>query len=317
MKIVVLDGYALNPGDLSWKSIEALGDLTVYDRTSPEQVIERSAGAQIILTNKTILDASAMKSMPDVKYIGVLATGFNVVDTDSARDLGIVVTNIPAYSTDSVAQLTFALILEICFHTQKHSNSVMEGKWSRSADFTYRDYPLIELAGKTIGIIGFGNIGRKVYEIASAFGMNIAALKRREDPPRLPHLIWLTLPELLVSSDFVTLHCPLTSETRGLINKSTLAMMKHTAFLINTSRGLLVEEDDLAEALNQGMIAGAGLDVLSSEPPSPGNPLLKARNCIITPHIAWATFEARTRLLEIAAGNIKAFLSGSPVNRVN
>jgi glycerate dehydrogenase len=317
MKIVVLDGYALNPGDLSWKSIEALGDLTVYDRTSPEQVRERSAGAEIILTNKTILDAAVMKSLPDARYIGVLATGFNVVDTEAARDRGIVVTNIPAYSTDSVAQLTFALILEICFQTQKHSDSVKEGKWSRSADFTYRDYPLIELAGKTIGIIGFGNIGRKVYEIASAFGMNIIALKRREDPPQLPHLSWLTLPELLGVSDFVTLHCPLTGETRGLINKSSLAMMKNTAFLINTSRGLLVEEDDLAEALDRGIIAGAGLDVLSTEPPSPGNPLLKAKNCIITPHIAWATFEARTRLVEIAAANIRAYLSGSPVNRVN
>jgi glycerate dehydrogenase len=317
MKIVVLDGYALNPGDLSWEVLAEIGDLTVYDRTTSEQVIERSAGAEIILTNKTILDATALKSLPDARYIGVLATGVNVVDTESARSLGIVVTNIPAYSTDSVAQLTFALILEICFHTQKHSDSVMAGKWSRSADFTFIDYPLLELTGKTLGIIGFGNIGRKVYEIAAAFGMNVAALKRRDDPPQLPDLSWLTFPELLGASDFVTLHCPLTNETRGMINKSSLAMMKNTAFLINTSRGLLINEDDLAEALNQGTIAGAGLDVLSSEPPSPDNPLLNARNIIITPHIAWATFEARTRLLEIAIRNLKAFLSGSPVNRVN
>ncbi len=318
MRITVLDGFTTNPGDLSWDEIGRLGDLTVYDRTPRELTAERSAGSEILLTNKTVLDNELLRSLPDLRYVGVLATGYNVIDTDEASRLGITVTNIPAYSTSSVAQLTFALILELCFHVQRHSDSVMQGKWSGSADFTFRDYPLTELAGKTIGIIGFGTIGRKVCEISMAFGMKVLASSRsRKDAPECSDFEWAETEELLSLSDIVSIHCPLTPETAGMINMSRLRMMKKNAFLINTSRGPIIVEKDLADALNEGIIAGAGLDVLASEPPAGDNPLLKAKNCIITPHIAWATIESRRRLMDQAAKNIQAFLAGAPVNVVS
>jgi glycerate dehydrogenase len=317
MKIVVLDGYTLNPGDLTWDGLRELGELTVYDRTPPDKVPERSEGADILLTNKTLLSGEILKSLPGLKYVGVLATGYNVIDVEMATKLGIVVTNIPAYSTNSVAQLTFALILELCFHAQRHSDSVMSGKWSGSVDFTYRDYPLTELASKTLGIIGFGTIGKKVSEIAMAFGMNVLASSGSEsDHSDRTGISRAGLPELLSNSDIVSIHCPLTPETAGMININTLRLMKRSAFLINTSRGPIVVEKDLAEALNEGIIAGAGLDVLSVEPPPEDNPLLRAINCIITPHIAWATLESRTRLMKMAVQNVRAFLSGSAINVV-
>jgi glycerate dehydrogenase len=318
MKIVVLDGYTLNPGDLSWESLSELGDLTIYERTPADQIFERSAGADILLTNKVVLNGDILRSLPRLKYVGVLATGYNVIDTEEAGRLGIVVTNIPAYSTSSVAQLTFALILELCLHVRKQSDAVMNGKWSRSVDFTYRDYPLTELASKTLGIIGFGNIGRKVCEIAMAFGMNVMASSlSQSDKESGSGFEWAELQELLSRSDIVTIHCPLTPETAGMINISKLRLMKRSSLLINTSRGPIIVEKDLAYALNEGIIAGAGLDVLSVEPPPHDNPLLGAKNCLITPHIAWATLESRTRLMKIAVQNVRAFLAGNPVNVVN
>lgn len=318
MKIVVLDGYALNPGDMSWERFEKAGELKVYDRSPRDKVQERAEGAEILFTNKTILDGEMLRKLPALKYVGVLATGYNVIDTEEARRLGIIVTNIPAYSTDSVAQMTFALVLELCLHVQRHSDSVFDGKWAASADFSYRDYNLTELSSKTIGIIGFGSIGRKVSDIATAFGMKTLAYSRtRSDQSNRQDFRWVGLEELFAESDIVSVHCPLTPETKGLVNGKMLRLMKKTAFVINTSRGPVIAEQDLADALNEGVIAGAGLDVLSVEPPSADNPLLKARNCIITPHIAWATLEARKRLMDIAFRNMEAFLSGSPVNVVN
>jgi glycerate dehydrogenase len=318
IKIVVLDGYTLNPGDLSWDGFRELGELTVYDRTPPGRIIERSKGAEILLINKAVLNKEQLDALPSLKYVGVLATGFNVIDLEAARGKGITVTNIPAYSTNSVAQLTFALILELCHHVQHHSDSVMQGKWADSIDFAYWDYPLTELSGKTIGIIGMGNIGGKVGDIATAFGMEIlGADKTRSNQSHRENFRWAEVYELLVHSDIVSIHCPLTSETKGLINKDTLRIMKRSSFLINTSRGPVVADEDLAGALNEGIIAGAGLDVLSVEPPSHDNPLFKAKNCIITPHVAWATKEARSRLMETAVQNLKSFIKDSPVNVVN
>lgn len=318
MKIVVLDGYTLNPGDLSWDNLASLGDLTIYDRTPSELVFERSTGADIILTNKTILTGEMLKTLTGLRYVGVLATGYNVIDTATAHELGIIVTNIPAYSTDSVAQITFALILELCLHVQDHSNAVLAGEWASSVDFTFRKHPLIELSSKTLGIIGFGSIGKKVSDIAAAFGMNIVAFSRtKSDQSDRKNFRWIELNDLFCVSDFVSIHCPLTPDTKGLVNANYLRLMKKTAYLINTSRGPVVNEKDLADALNKGIISGAGLDVLSTEPPLPDNPLLTAKNCIITPHIAWATFEARTRLMSIAVQNVKSFLDGSPINVVN
>ncbi len=318
MKIVVLDGYTLNPGDLSWDELKKLGDLTVYDRTPDDGIIKRSAGADILFTNKIALGEDEFQKLPGLKYVGVLATGYNVVDIEAAKKQGIVVTNIPAYGTDSVAQMTFALILELCQHVQRHSDSVMSGKWAESVDFCYWDYPLIELAGKTMGIVGFGSIGQKVGDIATAFGMNILGFdKHMTDQSKRKNFRWAEITEVLSESDIVTLHSPLTAETKGLINKDSLNKMKRSAFLINTSRGPVVVENDLTEALNTGIIAGAGLDVLSVEPPSSDNPLFKAKNCIITPHISWATREARERLMKIAVENLKAFLEGKTINRVN
>ena len=318
MKIVVLDGYTLNPGDLSWEGLEQLGNLTVYDRTSADQVLERSQGAEIIFTNKTPLSEDVLSNLPDLKFIGVLATGYNIVNTDIAKKNGVIISNVPGYSTMSVVQLTFALLLELTLHVQRHSDSVMDGKWAGSADFSFWDYPLIELADKTIGIIGFGSIGEKVADVATAFGMNVIGSKRhRTDQSHRKNFKWAEIPDLLEQSDVVSIHTPLVPETKGLINKENLARMKRSAFLLNTSRGPIVVDQDLADALNNDVIAGAGIDVLSTEPPSADNPLFSAKNCLITPHIAWATKEARTRLMEITVNNLSAFLSGNPVNVVN
>lgn len=317
MKIVVLDGYALNPGDLDWKGFESCGELTVYDRTPPDEVVARASGADMVWTNKTPLPGAVIRQLSNLKFIGVLSTGYNVVDLDAARECGVTVSNIPDYSSRSVAQFTFALLLELCHRVQRHSDGVHEGKWARSKDFAYWEYPLVELAGKTMGIIGFGTIGKRVADVATAFGMNVIAFSRSQPEQRdRPNFRWASLEELLSESDVVSIHCPLTEATRGLINTDNLNRMKRTAFLINTARGPIVVDDDLARALNEGVIAGAGLDVLSVEPPAGGNPLIGAKNCLITPHIAWATREARERLMAIAEGNLKAFLKGEPRNVV-
>ncbi len=317
-KIVVLDGYGLNPGDLDWSALEKYGQLIVFDRTKEAEIVERAADADVILTNKVPIRSTVLAQLPKLTYIGVLATGYNIIDIDEAKKRGIVVTNVPGYSTSSVVQLTFALLLELCHRVQRHSDSVMEGKWSRSPDFCFWDYPLVELMDKTIGIIGFGDIGQKVADVASAFGMNIIGHSRTQtDQSHRGNFQWGTLDELLTQSDVVSIHCPLTPQTAGLINKDTLAKMKETAFLVNTSRGPLIVEEDLATALNEGRIAGAGLDVLSTEPPPAGNPLFTAKNCVITPHIAWATKEARVRLMNSVVNNLTAFLDGAPENVVN
>lgn len=317
MRIVVLDGYALNPGDLSWDKLKMLGDVVIHDRTAPADILARSAGADALLTNKTPLTADTLRQLPDLKNIGVLATGYNIVDVAAARELGITVTNIPDYSTASVAQLTIALLLELCHHAQAHSDAVRTGRWVASRDFCFWDSPLVELAGKTLGIVGFGRIGMQVAGIAAAFGMQVIGYSRRQtDQTARQGFRWAGMDELLAQSDVVSLHCPLTPETSGIINRETLGKMKRTAFFINTSRGPLVVEQDLADALNAGRIAGAALDVLSTEPPKPDNPLLTAKNCIITPHIAWATYDARVRLMDIAADNLRRFMNGSPVNTV-
>ena len=318
MKIVVLDGHTLNPGDLDWEGFEKLGELKIYDRTPYELTAERCAGAEIILTNKAPVGKDVLEKLPSLQYIGVTATGFNIIDTETAKRQNIVVSNVPGYGTNSVVQMTFSLLLEFCLHVQKHSDAVMAGKWSASPDFCFWDFPLIELAGKTMGIIGFGHIGEKVGDLATAFGMNL--LGNRRHPAGQAHrknFRWASVNEILENSDVVSIHCPLSPETKGLINKESLKRMKKTAFLLNTSRGPIIVERDLADALNNGLIAGAGLDVLSIEPPPPDNPLLKAKNCIITPHIAWATREARSRLMNAAIENLNAFLAGKPVNVVN
>lgn len=313
MKIVVLDGYGLNPGDLSWEEINSLGEVEIYDRTPAAETVKRASGAEIVLTNKTLLMADAIGKLPDLKYIGVLATGYNVVDLESTRRKGIIVTNVPAYSTMSVAQHVFALILEFFNGTASLSEGVRKGRWSRNIDFCYWDRTLTELDGLTMGIVGFGKIGRAVARIGEVFGLKVIVHTRS----RVNDYEHCSLDELLKTSDIVTLHCPLTPQTRGMINAGHLGMMKPSALLVNTARGPLVIEQDLAEALNTGIIAGACLDVLSQEPPPEDNPLLSARNCIITPHIAWATLSARKRLMDIAVSNIREYLAGNAVNVVN
>lgn len=316
MKIVVLDGYGLNPGDLSWDAVSQLGELTVYDRTSSEEIIARSAGAEAILTNKTVITAEIMEALPNLKYIGVLATGYNVVNIDAAREKGIVVTNIPAYSTPSVAQMVFAHILNIAQQVQHHSEEVRKGRWTNNADFCFWDTPLIELREKKIGLVGLGHTGFNTARIAIGFGMQVTAYTSKSSLQLPPEIKKRTLDELFSECDIVSLHCPLTDETKELVNAERLRLMKPTAILINTGRGPLVNEQDLADALNAGKLYAAGLDVLSSEPPKADNPLLTARNCYITPHIAWASLEARTRLMDILVENIKAFQAGKPVNNV-
>jgi len=318
MKLVVLDGYTLNPGDLNWEGIKKFGDLEVHDRTPESLIVERCKGAEIIFTNKTPLREAILSQLPDLKYIGVLATGYNVVDVDYAKTRGIAVANVPGYGTASVVQMTFALLLELCQHVQSHSDSVRQGGWAASPDFCYWNYPLIELEGKSIGIIGFGSIGQKVADIATAFGMNVIGFSRtRSDQSHRKNFKWAELNDLLKESDVVSVHCPLFPETQGIINKDSLRLMKRTAFFLNTSRGPLMVDQDLADALNEGIIAGAGIDVLSVEPPSADNPLFKAKNCLITPHIAWATKEARSRLMGIAENNLSSFLNQKPINIVN
>lgn len=317
MKIVVLDGYGVNPGDLSWETLEALGDVEVYPRTAPEDVIDRCFNAEIILTNKVVINKQILVSLPRLKYIGVLATGYNVVDVDTASDLDIIVTNIPAYSTDSVVQMTFAHILTMTNRVEHYTQQNRNGRWSHNPDFVYWDTPLIELAGKTMGIVGLGNIGMKVAQLARCFGMEVYAFTSKASS-LLPEGIQKTTFEGLLSvSDILSLHCPLNRSTREMINASSLAKMKEGALLINTGRGPLVNEVDVAEALRSGHLGGYGADVMCQEPPAEDNPLFSAPNAYITPHIAWATFEARKRLIAIAVGNVKAFIDGNPVNVVN
>jgi glycerate dehydrogenase len=317
MKIVVLDGYALNPGDLSWDELRQFGEVEIYDRTGEADVVARVAGAHAVLTNKTPLSAATLARLPELRYIGVLATGYNIVDTTAAHKAGIVVTNIPTYGTASVAQFAFALLLELCHHVALHSEAVRQGEWSRSPDWSFWKTPLVELSGKTMGVVGFGRIGRQTGAIAAAMGMRVVAHDAIEtNPPDYEGFRWMQLEDLLAEADVVSLHCPLTAENRGMMNSERLAGMKKSAFLINTSRGPLVKDEDLAAALNDGVIAGAGLDVLSVEPPAETNPLLGALNCIVTPHIAWATREARRRLLDLAVANVRCFVENRPQNVV-
>lgn len=316
MKIVVLDGYCLNPGDLSWEAMGSLGDLQVYDRTSPSELLERAEGAEVLITNKTLISDKDMDALPELKYIGVLATGYNVVDVEAAKKKGIVVTNIPAYSTHSVAQMVFAHILNITQRVEHYACLNRHGKWSDSADFSYWDTELIELDGKWMGIVGFGNIGQATARIALAFGMKVAVFTSKPQSDLPEGIIKMDLDQLFSTCDVVSLHCPLTPSTKEMVNAKRLNLMKPNAILINTGRGPLVNEQDLADALNEGRIMAAGIDVLSIEPADPSNPLLSARNCFITPHIAWATKEARTRLMQIAVSNLKEFLNGNVVNNV-
>ena len=315
MKIVVLDGYCLNPGDLSWDALRRLGELEVYNRTPASEAETRARDAEIVFTNKTPLPADVLSRLPGLRYIGVLATGYNIVDVAAAHERGIVVTNIPTYGTASVAQFVFALLLELCHHVGAHSGATRAGEWSNNPDWCFWKSPLTELAGKTMGIVGFGRIGRSTARIADAMGMRVFANDALETaPPPYDGFRWAGVEDLLRASDVISLHVPLFPETKHMINARTLGMMKRTAFLINTSRGPLVNDQDLADALNAGTIAGAAVDVLSVEPPAKSNPLLASRNCLVTPHIAWATFEARQRLMEIAVENVSAFLAGTPRN---
>jgi glycerate dehydrogenase len=315
MRIVVLDGYTLNPGDLDWEGLKALGPCSIHDRTARAEVLSRAANHPLVLTNKVVLSRKHLAALPELRYIGVLATGTNVVDLAAARERNVVVTNVPDYSTDSVAQLTFALLLELALRTGDHAASVRRGDWNRCADFSYALQPLQELAGRTMGLVGYGRIGQAVAQIARAFGMNVIVHTRR--PAVNAEVRFVDLDALFRNSDVVSLHCPLTPDTQGLVNEQRLALMKPTAYLLNTGRGPLVEEAALARALNEGRVAGAGLDVLSTEPPPADNPLLSARNCLITPHLGWASVAARRRLMGIVVENVRAFLAGRPQNVVN
>jgi glycerate dehydrogenase len=315
MKIVVLDGYTLNPGDLSWDELKSLAPCEIHDRTPPHQILQRAADATILLTNKAEITRNHIQNLPTLKYIGITATGANIVDLTAARERAISVTNVPAYGTSSVAQTTIALLLELTHHAGLHSQSVHEGRWTSSPDWCYWERPLLELDGLTMGIIGLGRIGTAVAGLATALGMHVLASKTNS---RLaPHVRFVGMESLFRQSDVLSLHCPLTPETKYLINAERLSWMKPTAFLLNTSRGMLVDEQALADALNTGRLAGAGLDVLSAEPPPLGNPFLTAKNCIITPHLAWATKAARSRLMQITISNVRAFLTGKLQNVVN
>ena len=317
MKIVVLDGYAANPGDLSWERLEALGQCVVYPRTSANELLERAADAEILLTNKVIINKEAMEALPQLKYIGVLATGYNVVDVEAARERGIVVTNIPAYSTPSVAQMVFAHILNITQRVSHYADEARQGVWTACQDFSYSNTHLWELQGKKIGIVGLGNTGYNTARIAIGFGMKVHAYTSKSRLQLPPEIRKVELDELFATCDIVSLHCPLTADTHHLVNESRLKLMKPTAILINTGRGPLVDEQALADALNNGTIYAAGVDVLSTEPPTADNPLLSAKNCFITPHIAWATKEARQRLMEIACNNVEQFIKNKPINVVS
>ena len=320
MKIVILDGYTENPGDLSWEGFEALGELTVYDRTpigEPDEIVRRIGDAEIVITNKTPLTKYVLDRCHKMQYVGVLATGYNVVDVNTCREKGIVVTNIPTYGTAAVAQFAFALLLELCHHVQHHSDAVHAGRWASCPDFCFWDYPLIELAGKTIGIIGFGRIGQAVGRIAKAFDMKVLAYDSYENEAGCAIADYVDLDTLLSSSDVISLHCPLFPSTQGIICKENIEKMKDGVFILNNSRGPLIVEQDLFDALESGKVAGAGLDVVSTEPILADNVLLKAKNCLITPHISWAPKESRQRLMDIAVSNLKAYLDREPVNVVN
>lgn len=317
MKIVNLDGYTTNPGDLSWDWLGKYGDYTVYDRTNPDEVIERSNEANALIINKTIITADMLDKLPNLKYIGLQSTGYNVVDCKAAKEKGIVVSNIPAYSTNAVAQLVFAFILQITNKVSLHSDSVFNGEWCSCPDFCFWKAPLTELDGKIMGIIGFGSIGQRVAAIANAFGMSVFVHTPHPKPDKFTNVKFVELDELLANSDIITCHCPLTPATENLINKNAIAKMKSSAIFINTSRGPVINDSDLADALNNGKIQAAGLDVLTVEPPKKDNPLLKAKNCYITPHIAWAAYETRKRLLGILEENLRAFINGKPQNVVN
>ena len=320
MKIVILDGYTENPGDLSWDGFEAVGELKVYDRTplnDENEIIRRIGDADVVYTNKTPVSRAVLDACPGVKFIGVLATGYNVVDVAAAKEKGIPVSNIPTYGTDAVGQFAIAMLLEICHHVQKHSDAVHEGRWSSCPDFCFWDYPLIELAGKTMGIIGFGRIGQVTGRIAKAMGMNVIAYDNHVSESGRAIAEYVTLDELFARSDVISLHCPLFPETQGIVRRETIAKMKDGVILLNNSRGPLVVEQDLADALNSGKVYAAGLDVVATEPIREDNPLLKAKNCFITPHISWAPRESRQRLMNIAVENLKAYANGAPINVVN
>lgn len=315
MKIVVLDGYTENPGDLDWDGFKALGETVVYDRTNSEDIISRIGNADIVITNKTPIDKKVLNACPCIRYIGVLATGYNIVDIQTALEKRIIVTNIPTYGSDAVGQFAIALLLEICHHIGHHNKVVHKGKWTTNPDWCFWDYPLIELSHKTIGIIGFGRIGQVTGRIAHALGMNVVVYDHHKKEH--PYAEYVNLDELFARSDVIALHCPLFPETREIINKDNIAKMKKGVIIINNSRGPLINEEDLAEALKSGDVYAAGLDVVSSEPIAADNPLLNAPNCIITPHISWAPKESRKRLMDIAVDNLKAFLDGDPINVVN
>lgn len=317
MKIVILDGYTENPGDLSWDGFEVLGSLTVYDRTPADKVIERIGGAKIVITNKTPVNAAAIAACPNIKYIGLLATGYNVVDVAAAKSKGVTVCNIPTYGTNAVGQFAIALLLEICHHIGHHSDAVRQGRWENNADWCFWDYPLIELAGKTMGVIGFGRIGQATGKTAKALGMKVIAYDEHPNEPGREIADYVSIDELFSKSDVISLHCPLFASTAGIINKDSIRKMKDGVIILNNSRGQLIVEQDLADGLNSGKVYAAGLDVVSVEPIKGDNPLLKAKNCIITPHISWAPIESRRRLMDIAVENLRSFLAGNPVNVVN
>ena len=313
MKIVILDGFTANPGDLSWDGLRQFGELTVHDRTEPGQIIERAKDAQIVLTNKVPLNAETLVKLPKLKYIGVLATGYNIVDVAEAKRRGITVTNVPGYSTDAVAQHVFAMILHLYTQLYRYNEDVQKGVWENCPDFSFGTYPVCELSGKTFGVVGYGQIGQRVAKIADAFGMRVLIHSRTKKESTF---LFVKREELFRTSDIISLHCPLTPQTEGIINRDSIALMKQSAVIINTGRGPLICEQDLADALNSGRIAGAGVDVLSQEPPKDGNPLIGAKNCIITPHIAWAGYDARVRLIQTVTENIDCFLKGTPKNVV-
>ena len=317
MKIVILDGYSANPGDLSWKELEELGTLTVYDRTKSDETVARAADAEIVLTNKVILNSEVITQLPRLKYIGVLATGYNVVDIKAAHERGIVVTNVPAYSTESVAQMVFAHLLTVTNRTEHYAIQNRDGRWSSNPDFCYWDFPHMELAGKTFGVVGLGNIGLRVAQIAHAFGMKVKAMTSKVQSTLPVGIEKVSLEELLATADVLSLHCPLTDSTRHMINAATLQQMKPSAILINTGRGPLVDDQAVADALAKGAIAAYCADVVTEEPPRPDNPLLQQPNAFITPHIAWASMEARVRLLKVAIDNVRSFLKGQPQNVIS
>ena len=316
MKIVILDGYTTNPGDLSWKALEEMGELTVYERTKPEETIDKAKDAEVVLTNKVLLKRQEIEQLPKLRYIGVLATGYNVVDLEAAREHGIIVTNVPAYSTLSVAQMVFSHLLTVTNHTEHYARQNREGKWTASPDFSYMDMPVTELAGKTFGIVGLGNIGQRVAMIAAAFDMSVVAYTSKSADQLPPYIQKRTLDEVLAESDVLSLHCPLTPDTQHLVNRQTLQKMKPSAILINTGRGPLISDQDVADALNNNRLKAFCADVLTEEPPKADNPLLRCENAYITPHIAWASSEARVRLLDVAINNVRAFLDGKPQNVV-